>query len=217
MPMRAGLQESAPTVMPTADDFQPRRDGFFEHRGVWAEVTKGTVLKLTENRTDRWEVIDIAMATPVEYGYTLWMRVRDQVSGVENTVRPRNKTWPVTILTQDRADTKTAPLTPPSDADAIMLLIEQLGAQTLAQRDNVTGEIVCPDYIERSHIPGHGDRQIDRGLIEHMRIAHKMSVDDDTSTAALVTMHGQAHNPKWPNVGKGGWPHRHTPEDLTLL
>lgn len=202
-------------MMKTDEDFAPRRDGWFEHKATWGEVTVGTVIANRERRTERWEIIEVAMATPVQYGHTLFMRAREQTTGAEFTVKPRPKVYPTVILTQDPTDTRTADPTAPSDADAIMLLVKELGAEVLASRDNETGEIVCPDYLDRSHIPGHGQGQTGRGLTEHLRIAHAMSVDDGHDIATLEEMHGQAHNPKWPNIGKQGFPHRHVPEDLS--
>lgn len=201
----------------TSDDFEPRRDGWFEHKATWEEVVVGTVLADPNFRSKRWEVIDTAMVGHVEYGKTLYFRVREQTSGEEYTIPPRQKVTGITVLTRDPSDTKTGEPTPPSDADAIMLLVKELGAEVMATRDNVTGEITCPDYTYRSHIPGYGDRQISRGLIEHIRFAHQHPVDDDISLEALVTLHGQCHNPKWPNIGKGGFPHRHVPEDLSMM
>lgn len=200
----------------TSDDFEPRRDGWFEHEGAWDEVTVGTVIG-TRKRSERWEIIAQGHGQQVQYGHTLWMRAREQTTGAEFSVEPRLKTSKVTILTQDPRDRKTAPPTEPSDTEAIQLLIRELGAVHLATRDETTGEITCPDYVYSSHIPGIGDRQIGRGLTEHMRFAHGMEVEDNLDIATLTTLHGQAHNPKWPNIGKGGFPHRHVPEDLNYL
>lgn len=197
----------------TSDDFAPRRDGWFEHVGKWEEVTLGTVIA-SGKRSERWEIVEQAHGAQVEYGHTLWMRAREQTTGAEFTVRPRTKTSKVTILTQDPRDTKTAPPTEPSDAEAIQLLIRELGAVHLATKDEVTGEITCPDYAS-----GHsyGDNRYGREEIEHLRFAHGLSVDDNMDVAARTTLHGQAHNPKWPNIGKGGFPHRHVPEDLSYF
>ena len=133
-------------MKPTSDEFMPRRDGWFEHAGTWEEVTVGTVICNAQRRTERWEIVDVAMSTPVPFMHTLWMRAREQTTGAEFTVKPRTKVNKVVILTQDPADTKTPPLTPPSDADTIMLLVEKLGATHMASRDEKTGEITCPDY-----------------------------------------------------------------------
>lgn len=198
------------------DDDPPRRDGWFGHSGTWGEVTVGTVLE-GPKRTERWEVIATAHNGPVRYGYTLWMRIRDQVSGVEHTIEPRPKMNSVTILTQDPRDKKTAPPTEPTDTEAIQALIAELGAEVLASRDNITGEIVCPDYIYRSHIPGHGAQQQRRGLVHHLQVAHKLEVDEDLSHNDAHALHSQAHDPRWPNIGKDGFGHRHVPEDLTTF
>lgn len=202
----------------TSDDFEPRRDGYFEHRGTWQEVTLGTILANREKRSEKWEIVDVAMATHVEHGMTLWMRAREMTTGAEITIRPRLKTYPVRILTLSPLDTKTAAPTPPSDVEAILLLIRELGAEVLASRDNETGEIVCPDYASgHNHIDEIGGGALSRGEVEHMRLAHGMTVDDGIDVKDLTILHGQAHNPKWPNIGKGGFPHRHVPEDLTIL
>lgn len=197
----------------TADDFAPRRDGWFEHKGKWEEVSLGTVIA-GRKRSERWEIVEQAHGAQVEYGHTLWMRAREQTTGLEFTVKPRAKTSTVTILTKDPRDTKTAPPTEPSDTEAIQLLIRELGAVHLATKDEVTGEITCPNY-EAGH--SYGDNRYGREQIEHLRFAHGLSVDDDMDVAARTTLHGQAHNPKWPNIGKGGFPHRHVPEDLSFM
>lgn len=206
----------------TAEDFQPRRDGWFEHKGTWEEVRVGTVIA-TQKRSQRWEIIDQAMATPVEFGHTLWMRAREQTTGEEFTVRPRMKLAPVTILTQAPNDVDTGPPTEPSDAEAIALLVEKLGATHLATRDNTTGEITCPDYAS-----GHYHEGAERGgmaaEMEHMRFAHGIDTADlealpfDERIRQVTTLHGRAHNPKHQaEINKGGFPHRHVPEDMSIF
>jgi hypothetical protein len=210
-------------MKPTSDDFAPRRDGWFEHRGVWGEVTRGTVIA-SRKRTERWEIVDVAHGQQVEYGHTLWMRAREQSTGAEYTVDPRPKTAQVTILTQSPLDTQTPEITPASDAEVIALLVEELGALHLATRDNVTGEIHCPNYdIGANHLDEIGNGSLTRGLLEHLRFAHKIDPDEfevldwEDKMNQAFTAHGRAHNPRYPNIGKGGFPHRHVPEDLSLL
>ena len=210
-------------MKPTTDDFEPRRDGWFEHKGTWGEVTVGTVIANKQRRSERWQIVEQAMATPVEFGHTLWMRAREMTTGAEFTVKPRNKTYPVTILTQSPLDTQTPPPTPPTDAEAIALLVEKLGATHLATRDNVTGEITCPDYASGATHEG-GQRGGMRDEMEHLRFAHGI---DTTALEALpfderirevTTLHGRAHNPKYQaEINKGGFPHRHVPEDLSIF
>jgi hypothetical protein len=195
-------------VKPTSDEFEPRRDGWFEHDGIWGEVTIGTVIG-GRKRSQRWEIVDQQQVGQTEFGVTLWMRAREQSTGEEFTVKPRTKTSRVTILTQDPADTETPARTPASTGAAIELLVKKLGATHLATRNEVTGEITCPDYTD---LYGAENQEV-----EHLRFAHGLSVDDGISAKDLAVLHGQAHNPKWPNIGKGGFPHRHVPEDLTVF
>lgn len=205
--------------MKPTGDVPPRRDGWHEHEGTWGEVTVGTVIANAQRRTERWEIIEQAMGTPVPFLKTLWMRAREQTTGAEFTSPPRTKTAKVIILTQDPADTRTAPGAPPADADAIMLLVEELGATLLATRDETTGEITCPDYINDSHLDGDGQgAPVFRGLIEHMRIAHNWAEQADAPAldlAAAITLHGALHSSGEP--APGGFPHRHVPEDLKLI
>lgn len=206
-------------MKPTAEDFEPRRDGWFEHRGIWDEVRIGTVLG-TNKRTERWEVIAMAHGQQVEFGRTMWFKVREQTTGVEHNIEPKVKTAGVTILTQDPRDTQTGPPTEPTDTEAIMLLVEQLGATLLATRDELTGEVTCPDYEAGSnHLDEVGNGAIKRGLLEHLRLAHDLRDDQilGDEIESLITLHGACHNPKHPEVGKGGFPHRHVPEDLSII
>jgi hypothetical protein len=207
-------------VKPTSEDFEPRRDGWFEHRGTWEEVTLGTVIA-SDRRSQRWEVIGQGHGQQVEYGHTLWMRVREQTTGEEHSIKPRLKSRPVTILTQDPADTRTAPPTEPSDAAAIALVIEKLGATHLATRDHETGEITCPDYEAGMIHPGVESGGMEP-LLQHLEFAHGMDVtplralDSLERIPEVISVHGRAHSPKFPDVGKGGFPHRHTPEQPAL-
>jgi hypothetical protein len=190
-----------------------RQDGWFPHKATWAEVKIGTVLA-TGAPLERWEVIDMAHGDAVGYGQTLWMRVREQRTGMETTVPPRNKENRVTILTQSPDDTETVMVAEPSDTEAIMLLIRELGAVHLATRDNATGEVTCPDYVMDSHIPRDQEGWVRRGLIDHMRLAHRMDVSDELDLEESITLHGRAHSAQWPTIGKNGFPHRHIPEQL---
>jgi hypothetical protein len=193
-----------------------RRDGWFEHKATWAEVGIGDIIGQRDSRTAGWEIVDVSQATQVQYGYTLWMRARSILDpSREVTIQPRLKVDPVVLLTRDPADTKSEGPSAPSDADAIMELVNQLGAHLLATRDLATGEIVCPDYIDRTHVPD-GPQRVSRGLIEHLRVAHGQPVDDGTDLVSLSNLHGQSQDPRWPNIGKGGFPHRHVPEDPAL-
>lgn len=206
-------------MKPTDDDFAPRRDGWFEHKGTWGEVTVGTVIADAGTRTKRWEIIATSHGTgQIEPMKTLWMRAREQTTGEEFTSPPRTKTAKVTILTQDPADTTTTPPTPASDTEAVWALVEGLGATLMASIDAVTGEVTCPDYVNDSHLDDDGlGAPVKRGLLEHMRIAHSHDhFDTADDLASLITLHAQMHNLS--NVSAfGGFPHRHVPEDLNLI
>lgn len=205
-------------MKPTSDDFAPRRDGWFEHRGVWGEVTVGTVIA-SQKRTERWEVIDSRHGNQVQDGRTLWMRLREQTSGEERTDRPRPKDAPVTILTRNPADVETPPRTPPADTDVLRLLVTELGAHQLASVDNATGEVTCPNYgMGYSHEDGTGNGRLARAEVEHLRIAHGLDVTAlealpwDQLIPELARVHGRLHEPP---SQPGGFPHRHVPEDLS--
>lgn len=210
-----GPSNTLQPMKPTSDKFEPRRDGWFQHEGTWEEVTIGTVIESRADPRQRWEVIDTSMPSQVQHARTLLMRIREQTTGEEHTIQPRLKTNSVTILTQDPGDTQTAPPTPPTNAEAMALLAKELGAEAMATFDHDTGEVVCPDYINAHHKGSDGSLLLP-ALIEHMRLAHAMSVGDDLTLAPAITLHGQAHNPKWPHIGKGGFSHRHIPEDLAM-
>lgn len=204
----------------TAEDFEPRRDGWFEHAGTWGEVTVGTVIANPERRSERWEVIEVAHGLQTQHGDTLWMRAREQTTGAEHTIRPHLKIKPVTILTQSPLDTQTPPVTPASDAEAIALLVERLGATHLATRDHETGEITCPDY--NASFTGHGgEGNIMDQQLEHLRFAHGVDTTDfekmtpEQQIQEVWLYHGRCHNPAY-EFGKGGFPHRHVPEDLSM-
>ena len=206
-------------MMPTGDDFKPRRDGWYEHKGTWGEVVVGTVIADANSRTRRWEIIATSHGTaPIPPMKTLWMRAREMSSGEEFTVEPRTKTARVIILTDSPADTRTGPYVGPTDTEAVWALVEGLGASLMASIDEATGEITCPDYISDSHLADDTERPVFRGLVEHMRIAHGglQGLDHpELDLATAITMHAQLH--RLQNHLGGGFPHRHVPEDLTLI
>lgn len=208
----------------TSEDFEPRRDGYFEHVGTWDEVTVGTILTDPEGyRSKAWEVI--AQAHPsdgkqIEFGRTLWMRVREVTSGEEHTLPPKMKHASVKILTKDPRDTQTPDPTPASDSEMLALLVEKLGATHLATRDNVTGEITCPDYASgKTHEGGTRGGMADE--MEHLRFAHGVDTTRfeemhwDERIREVTSFHGRLHANREPSPG--GFPHRHVPEDLSIF
>lgn len=194
----------------TSDDFEPRRDGWFEHRGTWSEVTVGTVVG-TKKRSEAFEVLATAHGQQVQHGYTLWFQMKNLVTGEIFPVEPKFKVSPVVILTRDPRDRVTAPVTEPTDTQAILLLIQELGAETMASHDTATGEVVCPDYVGNSHLTG--PKKVQRGLREHLKFAHSLDVAErdhwEDDLKELNRVHSLAHTN--PEVG-AGFPHRHVPE-----
>jgi hypothetical protein len=201
-------------VKPTdLEKFEPRRDGWFEHAGTWGEVTVGTFVGSPGYRSQAWEIIETSHGTTqIPFGNTLWFRAREQKTGQEVSIPPRLVTTKAIILTRDPMDTECPGRTAPTDSEAVMLLVRELGAEFLAEKDEETGVIHCPDYEKRSHVPGrHRWGNLSQGLTEHMRYAHSMSVDDGLDIMDLIPLHGRAHSPR-DERGKGGFPHLHTPE-----
>lgn len=197
-------------MRPTPPDATPRRDKWHEHDATWGEVTIGTVLANRQRRTERWEIIDMAHGAQVGELSTLWMRAREQTTGEEFTISPRAKSNPVIILTQEPDDTQPLEPTPPSDSDALALLVEKLGATEIATRDERTGEITCPQF----------EYDVEE-MLRHLEIAHGIDaatlrdLPGDERARQIYEIHGQSHSPRY-EVGKGGFPHRHVPEDHTL-
>lgn len=203
-------------VKETPEDFKPRRDGYFEHQARWGEVTVGTLLAQRDSRMGVWEVIGTAHGTgQIKMGDTLWLRIRNVKTGVEHSLAPRSKVGTCVILTNSPLDTVTAPPTEPTDTQAILSIIEGLGATLLADRDNETGMIACPDYVWEGHIDDGQPSPLTRGLLEHMRFAHSMQVGDDYDYESAIRLHGEAHKPT-SAVGKGGFTHIHLPEEDIL-
>jgi hypothetical protein len=201
--------------MKVLKDQKPRRDGLIEAKGTWGEVRVGSVLS-TNLRSEAWEVIDSRLPDQIEYGHTHWFKIRERNSGREHVVAPKLVTTIAHFLLESPEDARAPkPDLEPSNGEEMALLVETLGAQLLATRDNATGEIHCPDYDapnpERTGIAP---------LIEHLRICHDMSVGgilESESSEDIHRIHDQSHSPKFPHVGKGGFSHRHVPEDHSIL
>lgn len=206
-------------MKPTEDSFEPRADGLFPHRGIWDEVTVGTLLA-APRKNEVYQVIATKHPPQVEYGKTLWFRIRNLATGEEMSIPPRRFNETVVILTQTPLGGPTAPPTRPEDTDAIMAVVEGLGASMLATIDNVTGEVTCPDYIMTSHIPGLGNMRNSRGLLEHLQIAHGFDPNVLRPTwtyAEIFKTHNGFHNSRREEYGGGLFPHRHVPEDRSIL
>lgn len=138
-------------------------------------------------------------------GETPWFRAREMTTGAEYTMPPRATNTKVVILTRSPTDTWAGQHKPPTDVEAIMAVVESLGATILATRDDKTGEVTCPDYVYDTH---PGTRLIE-GFAEHLRVAHGLQVDDNIEPGDAYRLHAQAHSRNHPNIGKGGFVHRH--------
>lgn len=194
------------------EDQPPRKDGLIEARGEWGEVVVGSVLA-SRKRSEIWDVIDSKTPDQHAYARTPWFKIRERASGVEHAVSPKMINAKVTFLLTDPTQ-RQPELTPVSDADDVeakmKMLVETLGAQEIYTRDSATGEIWCPWW------------PIDD--LEHLRVAHDIDTtaleaieDHDKRRAELTTVHGHAHDARWPAVGKGGFAHRHVPEEHDII
>lgn len=168
----------------------------------WGDLGIGHVI-LKDGR--KWTVVDARTPDQYEYGHSAWLRI-EAPNGEAHSIAPKVVKRKVTVLIDPDAD----PIPPVShihgSAEAA-LLVEQLGAVEIATRDEKTGEIWCPwaQYATEA--------------ITHLELAHGIdmtNVEDD----ALVRgkLHGKAHDLDYPLIGKtGGFPHRHVPEDLSII
>lgn len=203
-------------------------DGLVPWRGRAGDIRVGHIIQGDSGaKKDTWEVIDTRNPNQYNLGQTPWFRVRRLGTEEEVAIPPKGHKSLVTfMLTPAELDiaerlghAPPRPKTRLADADAVALLVEQLGATEIATRDNETGEIWCPDY-EAGHLPeGVHWRDRAQARLTHLRIAHGMDVsaleamDWEEQMYAVTKHHGAAHRDNLP----GGFPHRHVPEDLKLL
>lgn len=189
--------------------------------GHWIQGSKRTA-------KDVWEATEFRNPGQIEYGHTLWMKVANVHTGVEAVVPPKVVTFPTNFLLTDEEfvqaeASRRPPHRPdqwPTDSDEVLLLVEKLGAQDIAMRDNKTGEVICPAYAM-----GHSHAGNYYGVeeIEHLRIAHGIDVSGlldlrgDERTIAVANAHGPLHGPRSAHMAHAGFPHRHVPEDHSFL
>lgn len=200
-------------VKPSKEDATPRKDGWLERVGTWAEVTVGSLLA-GRNRTDVWEVVETRNPEKIEFGHTGWFKMVNRVNGQVFSCEPKNRTYPVTFLMETDVE-EPPPAQPHADADQIALLVRELGATEIATMNNETGEVACPDYDGTFH----KNTQMSQGdeYWMHLEIAHGMdttglrALPNEEMVVARIKAHGNAHNPLKPTTG-GGFPHRHVPE-----
>jgi hypothetical protein len=199
------------TVKPSDPEAKPRRDGWVERMGTWADVTVGSLLA-GPNRTDVYEVVGLANGPQVIDGYTNWCRVKNTVTGEVWSIEPKPKTTPAKFLMPDD-EAAPPPARPVENAEAIALLVQHLGAQEIATRDEQTGEVWCPDYASGKSA---GDNSYGIEELEHLRICHGLDIsglESLTGNAAIVErakIHGRLHSPRGATEPHGGFPHRHS-------
>lgn len=200
--------------MKLIEDQKPRRDHLVEAMGTWGEITVGTRMALTSDRTNVWEVVDTKSPDQWEYGRTCWFQVVEVNTGELRAVRPKLVNSRCRILLTS-ADQQLPARRPVGDAETVLMLLESILGKTneVYTQDVASGEVWCPwdphkgpDGMFR-HL--HEAHEIDTGAIEAI-------LDVPARMAAMHTLHGQAHNPKYA-ISRGGFSHRHVPEDLKIL
>lgn len=198
-------------------------DGLVPWKGQAGDVRVGHIIQGDSGtKKDVWRVIDTRNPNQYDLGRTPWLRV--QRLGTEETVAipPKIVKSPVTfMLTPEEFDHSEMygrppyiPRTPVADADAVALLVQELGATEIATKDEETGEIWCPDYEAGALPEGVHWRDRASAKLAHLRICHGMDVtaleemDWEPQMHAITKYHGEAHRDNLP----GGFPHRHVPE-----
>lgn len=183
-------------------------------RTTAGRVTIGTLIRGRKNtKSDVWEVVDMAAGpVPTESHHTAYWRVRHITTGEEATIPPKPLNGVVHVMVPEGETEPPPGSRKVSDGEQIMLLVEQLGAQEIATYDHLSGEVTCPNY----HILS-ADGEEARLLGEHMRIAHQMDLSQIEAGTSLIDLHDRAHDPRYPSVGKGGFAHRHVPEDRSFI
>lgn len=167
----------------------------------WRAVGVGSVIQ--DKTGARWKVTASALPDQFDYGMSCWFKIAPEAGGPEIAVPPRSFTSKVTLV----VDPAAPPIEPswPEGAAEMALLVEKLGAIEIGTQDRRTGEIWCPQ-----HIWG-----VEEELL-HLRVAHNLDTTGIITPEQVATIHGRAHNPKYPDLGKGGFTHRHMPEDMPI-
>lgn len=199
--------------MKPSDKLHKKTD-LWEHRAQWGEVVVGAIVIGMDNKPYR--IIDTRHGEGIPSGFTLWFRAEPVAGGDPIVVKPRPREMPVTVLDPDPNARKVGVYTPPSDTEAVMALVEGLGAEWMATHDSKSGEVTCPEYNSGHHASKDPKVWHYSGELRlHLEFAHgvEKATVDQLLQDDLYTYHARHHN----DLVKGGFPHRHVPEDLTLL
>lgn len=180
---------------------------------------------------DIWEITEMRHPTQIVYGHTLWWRVANTTTGLTAAIPPRVVSARIRfMLTPEEHDLaqklRRPPWLPhqwPVDSEEVFMLVDTLGAKEIATRDETTGEVHCPDYdgtfnTARPYGALYGIEEI-----EHLRICHGLdtsaleALTGDERTIAITKAHGPLHSPAATRSPQRGFPHRHTPENTSIL
>jgi hypothetical protein len=208
-------------------------DGLVPWAGRAIQVRPGHLIQgKRATKNDVWEVLETKNPEQIQTNYGLWWRVVNLATGEERAIPPKQVSERVTFMVpaDDLAECERSGAPPwqprewPADAEQVNLLVEQLGATLLAQQDSDTGEIWCPNYADGSrHTEEWSPGVLQRDILEHLRIAHGM---DTSGLEAITDWEEQMHKTNQTHWGQhgikqtpstGGFPHRHVPEDHSIL
>lgn len=189
-----------------------KKTDLWEHRAQWGEVVVGAIVIGADGKPYR--IIDTRHGEGIPSGFTLWFRAEPVAGGDPVVVPPKPREMPVTVLDPDPGAKKVGVYTPPSDSEAVMTLVEGLGAAWMATHDSVSGEVTCPEYNLGYHA-APGGHLFGKELRQHLEFAH--GVDQETIDKLpgedAFTFHSHCHN----DLVKGGFPHRHIPDETETL
>ena len=188
------------------------------------DVVVGTIIQggYRENLKDRWKIIAMAHGEQVQVNYTLWWKAQNLVDGKIVALKPRPLDAKVRmVVSEEEAErgraVKPSTIIKPEDSEAIALLIEELGATAIATVNNKTGEVECPNFILFHQ--ANPELSLREEMLIHLEIAHGMDIsalEESPDPFIVDKTHDDAHDPRYDH-GKGGFPHRHVPEDHTTM
>ena len=165
----------------------------------WGQLGIGHIV-LKDGR--KWTIVDAATPSQYEYGHSNWLKVQAP-NGETHAIPPKPLTKKVVVLVDSAAEA-IPPVSHVHGSREAALLVEALGAIEIATRDEGTGEVWCPWTVG-----GVAD-------LLHLQVAHGLDTTGIDTMAQRALIHGQCHDPAFPNL-KGGFPHRHVPEDLSIV
>lgn len=188
-----------------------KKTDLWEHSAQWGEIVVGAIVIGADGKP--YQIIDTRHGEGIPHGgYTLWFRAQPLGGGDPVAVPPKPREMPVKVLDPDPDATKVGVYTLPSDADAVMLLVKELGAEWMATHDSKSGEVTCPEYALGYHASKDPKIWQYQGELKlHLEFAHgvKKEVIDLLGGEDTHTYHTHCHSDR-----KGeGFPHRHVPED----